>query len=108
MEHVPHKGSATALVEVIGGRVDVQFENLAATMAHIRAGTLRVVAVLSNRRLPIARDVATMDELGFPNLDVDTWGGIMVPAGTPPHVVASLNKMLNTALMVHRAAAGLH
>lgn len=99
MEHVPHTGSATALVEVIGGRVDVQFENLAATMVHLRAGTLRVIAVLSNRRLAIARDVATMEESGFPNFNVDTWGGIMVPAGTPPHVVAGLNKMLNSALM---------
>ncbi|ANN80880.1 hypothetical protein BAU07_26530 (plasmid) [Bordetella flabilis] len=100
MEHVPHTGSAPALVEVIGGRVDVQFENLAATMAHIRAGTVRVVAVLSNRRIPIAKDIATVQELGYPNLNVDTWGGLMVPAGTPPQVVARLNRMLNTALMV--------
>jgi tripartite-type tricarboxylate transporter receptor subunit TctC len=99
MEHIPYKGSAPALTDVIGGRVDVQFDSLPATIGQIRAGSIRIVSVLSRRRLPIARDVSTIEESGLSNLHVETWGGLMVPAGTPPHVVSRLNETLNSILM---------
>jgi tripartite-type tricarboxylate transporter receptor subunit TctC len=97
--HVPYRGAAPAITDLIGGRVDMQFAQLPTALPHIRAGRVRPVALLSARRLAIIQDVPTMEEAGLPGLDLDSWYGLMAPAGTPSHVVAKLGDAVNAVLM---------
>jgi tripartite-type tricarboxylate transporter receptor subunit TctC len=99
LQHVPYRGSAQALIDVIGGRVDVQVAAVPAALEHIKAGTLRPLAVMSSLRVAKIRDVPTMEEAGVPGLALDAWTGLMAPAGTPPHVIARLNRSVNAVLM---------
>lgn len=96
--HVPYKGDAQALVDLIGGQIDFMFANMPAAAAHIKAGTIRALAVSTGRRSAELPDVPTVREAGYPSLAVDPWYGVLAPAGTPPARVAQLNKAFNTAL----------
>lgn len=98
LNHVPYRGSAAAITDMIGGRIDVQISVPAAVLPYIQAGKLRPLAVLSPTRLSALPDVPTLGELGVPGTDYRIWAGLLVPAGTPPEIVERLNKSLNVAL----------
>ena len=89
--HIPYKGSAAALTDLIGGQVSVMFDNLPPSMPHIRSGKLRPLAVTTTTRYPTLPDLPTMIEAGVPGYEASSWFGIMVPAGTPKDIIARLN-----------------
>ncbi|RCW70410.1 tripartite tricarboxylate transporter substrate binding protein [Pseudorhodoferax soli] len=98
MLHVPYRGSAPAVTDLLGGQVQSMFDNAPSALPHVQAGKLRAVAVTSAQRLPMLPDVPTLAESGFPGLDVQSWFGLAAPAGTPAPVIARLNTALNQAL----------
>ena len=98
MQHVPYRGSAPAVTDLIGGQVPMMFSDLIAVLPHIRSGTLRPIAVGSSKRLSLLPDVKTVAEQGFPGFDATSWGGMLAPAGTPKDVIARLNAELKKAL----------
>ncbi|MDQ6619355.1 MAG: tripartite tricarboxylate transporter substrate binding protein [Pseudomonadota bacterium] len=91
MTHVPYKGSAPALTDLMGGQVQVMFDNLPPSLPHIKAGKLRALAVTSSTRSPALPDVPTVAEAGVPGYEASSWFGVLAPAGTPPAVIARLN-----------------
>ena len=96
--HVPYKGSAGALTDVIGGHVQASVSSLQTAGALIAGGKLRMLAVMSEERSPAFPNVPTLKEQGLSSLVVDTWYGVMAPAGTPAEVVAKINAELNALL----------
>jgi len=98
MQHVPYRGSAPAVTDLIGGQVPAMFSDLVAVMPHIRSGTLRAIAVGSGKRVSLLPDVKTVAEQGFPGFDATSWGGLLAPAGTPKDVVERMSAELKTAL----------
>ncbi|HEY4066614.1 MAG TPA: tripartite tricarboxylate transporter substrate binding protein [Burkholderiaceae bacterium] len=86
MVHVPYKGTAPALVDVMGGQVDVFFDNLSSSLPHARAGRLRILAVADSHRSPVLKEVPTFGELGLPAMNAVTWFAVMAPPGTPDAV----------------------
>ncbi|CAM4058859.1 tripartite tricarboxylate transporter substrate-binding protein [Bordetella bronchialis] len=97
--HVPYRGGALAIPEVIAGRVDVLFISLPGALPHLRAGTVRGLAIMSRQRATAIDTIPTMEEAGVPGIDLETRFGLMAPPGTPPHVIARLNESVNAALM---------
>ena len=89
--HVPYKGGAPAMQDLLGGQVQFMFDNLANSMAQMKAGKLKAFAVTTAKRSSLAPDLPTMAEVGVPGFDISTWYGIFVPAGTPPEIVRKLN-----------------
>ncbi|TWD87062.1 tripartite-type tricarboxylate transporter receptor subunit TctC [Variovorax beijingensis] len=98
MQHVPYRGSAPAVTDLIGGQVPAMFSDLVAVMPHIRSGTLRAIAVGSGKRVSLLPDVKTVAEQGFPGFDATSWGGLLAPAGTPKDVVDRMSAELKAAL----------
>lgn len=96
--HVPYKGSAPALVDMAGGQVDFGFDYPIAAMSHIKSGKLRVLAIAGPKRLAWLPDIPTVQELGYPDLQIDTWVGYLAPAGTPQSVVERLNREIVKAM----------
>jgi tripartite-type tricarboxylate transporter receptor subunit TctC len=90
MQHVPYKGGAPSMTDLIGGQLDVIFSNVPESIAHVKAGKLRALAVTGPARHPQLPDVPTTGEVGLPQLQVENWTAIMVPASTPDAVVAKL------------------
>jgi len=91
MTHVPYKGSSPALTDLIGGQVQLMFDNLPSSLAFIKANRLRALAVTSTTRAPALPDVPTMVEAGVPGFEASSWFGVLAPAGTPPDIVARIN-----------------
>ena len=89
--HVPYKGSAPAVTDLLGGQVSMMFDNMPSVLPHVKAGKLRALGVTSARRSPAAPDIPTIAESGVPGYEVDSWFGILAPAGTPKEIVAKLN-----------------
>ncbi len=98
MLHVPYKGGAPALNDVIGGQVPLFFGNLASTLQHVKAGKLLPLAVTSGTRSPILPDVPTMAEAGVAGYEVYEWNALFAPAGTPDAVIAKIAAALQTTL----------
>jgi tripartite-type tricarboxylate transporter receptor subunit TctC len=98
MTHVPYKGSMPALQDLLGGRLDLMYDYTVTLLPHIKAGKLRALAVMGNKRLPALPDVPTIGEAGFPGLESSSWSGIVVPAGTPQPVVKKLSEAMHQAL----------
>jgi len=98
MAHIPYKGSAPALTDLIGGQVQIMFDNLPSALPHIKAGKLRAVAVTSTKRAPALPDVPTIAESGIPGFEASSWFGILAPAGTPREIVTRINAEANKAL----------
>lgn len=96
--HVPYKGSAPAVTDLIGGQVQFMFDNMPSSWPHVQAGKLRALAVTTTERSASAPDLPTMKESGFENFDVSSWFGLIAPAGTPPEVVNTLNAAMVKAL----------
>lgn len=99
MQHVPYKGSAQALTDLIGGQgVQVMFDNLPSAMGHIQSGSLRPLAVTGPNRVSALPDVPTMKEVGLPDVQIEAWFGLFAPAHTPAPIVERLNKEVLAAL----------
>jgi tripartite-type tricarboxylate transporter receptor subunit TctC len=96
--HVPYKGVSPALTDLLAGRTQVMFEQSAALLPHIRSGKLKALAVAGPSRLIQLPDVPTSAEAGLPGYEVSAWFGLFAPAGTPPDVVARLNRETRRAL----------
>jgi tripartite-type tricarboxylate transporter receptor subunit TctC len=94
MLHVPYKGSGPALVDLLGGRVQVMFDSIAASLPHIRGGRLRALAVTGTSRAQLLRDVPTLDESGLIGYSAYSWLGILVPAKTPEQIVSRLQRTI--------------
>lgn len=98
MIHVPYQGSGPALVDALSGAVPINFDNLPSSASHIKAGSLRALAVTTKARVPLFPDVPTMEEAGVPGYETNTWNALFAPAGTPPEAIAKLNAAANEAL----------
>jgi len=96
--HIPYRGTAPSVTDLIAGQVDATFTGAPAVMPHVKSGRLRALAVSSSRRMPAFPDVPTVAESGFPGFEADQWYGLVAPAGTPPDVVSRLNAAVNQAL----------
>ena len=97
LTHVPYRGSAPALTDMIAGQVQVLFDNLPSSIEHVRAGKLRALAVTTEKRSEALPDVPTVAET-VPGYEASAWFGMGAPKGTPPEVIAVLNKTINEAL----------
>jgi len=89
--HVPYKGSAPAVTDLIAGQVQVMFDNTPNVLPHVRASKLKALAVSSKTRTPLAPEIPTVDEAGVPGYDVSVWFGVLTVAGTPRDIVQRLN-----------------
>jgi tripartite-type tricarboxylate transporter receptor subunit TctC len=89
--HVPYKGSAPAVTDLIAGQVQLMFDNTPNVLPQVKAGRLKALAISSKKRNALAPDVPTVDESGVPGYEVNVWFGILAPAGTPREIVARLN-----------------
>jgi len=98
MVHVPYKGSAPAITDLLGGQIQATFEASNSVLAHVRAGRLRALAVATQKRLPQLPDVPTIAESGYPRFEVVGFTGIVAPAGTPAGVIRVLNSAVAKAL----------
>jgi tripartite-type tricarboxylate transporter receptor subunit TctC len=96
--HVPYRGSAPALVDLVGGRVQVMFDSIASALPHVRGGRIRAIAVASDTRSALLPDLPTVAESGIPGYRAPSWLGIFVPAGTPAPIVARLQRELAAAI----------
>jgi len=108
MVHVPYKGAAPNAAALLAGEVSIAFNIILLPLPHVQAGRLTGLAVASAKRSPLAPDLPTMTELGYP-IDIDTWYGLLAPAGTPKEVVARLNaetvRILNLPELKERTRA---
>lgn len=89
--HIPYKGSGPAVTDLMGGQVDMMFDNIPSSISHIRSGKLRALATTGARRAVSLPDLPTMIEAGVPGYESTAWFGLAVPAGTPKEIVARLN-----------------
>ena len=98
MVHVPYKGPAPAVQDLLGGRVQLMCDNFSNVITHVRNGKLRAIALTALKRHPQAPDVPTADESGLPGFEVSVWYGFAVPSATPRPVVQKLNAEIGAAL----------
>jgi tripartite-type tricarboxylate transporter receptor subunit TctC len=107
MLHIPYRGSAPSINDLIAGQVDSTFTGTPAVLPHVKAGRLRALAVSSPQRIAALPDVPTVAESGLPGFEADQWYGVVAPAGTPAEVVARLNAEINQALALPDVAQQL-
>ena len=100
MAHVPYKGSAPALTDVMSGQVDVMFDTTLSAMPFVKAGKLKALGLTSPVRSPAAPDVPTIAESGLPGYEVFAWNGVFVPAGTPKAIIQQLNDQIRKAMLL--------
>src|ERR1700738_3311069 len=96
--HVPYRGAAPAINDLLGQQVQMTFLDLPVILPHIKAGTLRPIALGAPQRAPTAPDVPTTAEVGMPGLRIENWYGMFAPAKTPEKIVATLNRLANEAI----------
>ena len=96
-QHVPYKGSAPAVTDLIGGQVQFMFDNMPASWPHVQSGKLKALAVTTKTRSPSAPNLPTVEESGVTPFDVSSWFGLVAPKGTPKEVIDKLNKAMNEA-----------
>ncbi|WP_395702124.1 Bug family tripartite tricarboxylate transporter substrate binding protein [Aquabacterium sp.] len=98
--HVPYRGSPAAVQDLIGGQIDLMFDNLSSIGPHIRNGRVRALAVSGARRSPIFPELPTMQEAGVAHYETTAWGGLVGPRGLPDEVVQRLNREVNRAIQL--------
>lgn len=98
MTHVPYKGSAPALTDLMGGQIDVMFDNAPSSLPYVQGGKLRALAVTSDTPMKTAPDIPTAASQGLPDFRIKSWYGLFAPAGTPTEVVQRLNAAIHRAL----------
>ena len=89
--HVPYKGSAPAVTDLLGGQVNMMFDNIPSSLPHIKSGKLHAIATTGAKRDPALPDLPTVAEAGVPGYESGVWFGLMVPAATPKDVIGKLN-----------------
>jgi len=94
MEHIPYKGAAPAMIDLLAGQIDLMFSDFITCFPHVKAGKLRAIAVTAGKRSPLVPEIPTMKESGGPDLQAVSWSGILAPASTPPAIVQRLNAEL--------------
>ena len=99
MTHIPYRGGAPAINDLIPGRVNVIFDNMPSILQHVKGGSLRGLAVTTKERVRATPEIPTIAESGVPGFDVFSWFGFFVPAGTPQHVIAKINADTRDALV---------
>jgi len=104
MLHIPYRGTAPSVTDVMGGQVDCSFTGAPAVIPHVRSGRLRALAVSSTQRLAALPEVPTVAESGYPGFEADQWYGLVAPAGTPAALVVRLNTEVNKALALPEVA----
>jgi tripartite-type tricarboxylate transporter receptor subunit TctC len=107
VSHIPYRGTAPSVTDVIGGQIDCTFTGSPAVIPHVRSGRLRALAVSSAQRIAALPEVPTVAESGYAGFEADQWYGIVAPASTPPAVVARLNAEINKALALPDVAQQL-
>ena len=105
--HIPYRGTAPSVTDLIGGQVDATFTGAPAVLPHVRSGRLRALAVSSAQRIAPLPDVPTVAESGYPGFEADQWYGVVAPVGTPAARVARLNAEINKALALPDVAQQL-
>jgi tripartite-type tricarboxylate transporter receptor subunit TctC len=108
LTHVPYRGSAPAIIDLLAGQVQVMFDSPSVMLPHIESGKLRPLAVTSASRIPQLPNVPTTREAGYPQLAATLWTGLLAPAGTPQPIVEKLNSAVNAGLESADAQASLH
>jgi len=98
MVHIPYKGAGPMLTDLIGGQIQIGFDNLPSSMGHIKSGKVRAVAVTTTKRWPGTPDVPTVAESGVPGYEVSGWFGLLAPAGTPKPVIDALYRAASAML----------
>src|SRR3954451_3219870 len=96
--HVPYRGAAPAINDLLGQQVQMTFLDLPVLLPHIKAGTIKPIALGSPVRAPTAPDVPTTAEVGMPDLLIENWYGMIAPGGTPEKIIAELNRLTNEAM----------
>jgi len=104
---VPYKGGAPAITDLLGGHIDMVFNNKSTLLTHFKAGKLRPLAVTSKTRWPELPDTPTMQELGVTGFPTEVWFGVLAPAGTPAEIVGTLNAAINEGLASKEVQASL-
>jgi tripartite-type tricarboxylate transporter receptor subunit TctC len=99
MPHIPYKGSAPALTDLMGGQVDLMFDSMITALPHVKSGKLRALAVTGTKRSPALPDIPTVAESALPGYSAVGWTGLVVPAGTPALVIARLHDAAVKALL---------
>jgi tripartite-type tricarboxylate transporter receptor subunit TctC len=99
MVHIPYRGSPNAIQDLIGGNIDLMFDNLSSIGSHIKAGRVRALGVSGSRRSPLFPDIPTIQESGVKAYETTAWGGIVGPGGMHPETVARLNGEINRLLL---------
>jgi tripartite-type tricarboxylate transporter receptor subunit TctC len=97
LTHVPYRGSAPALTDMLGGQMQVMFDTVPTSLEHIRASKLRALAVTSTRRLNALPDIPTVSDF-LPGFEASSWQGLCAPKGTPPDIINRLNSEINAAV----------
>jgi tripartite-type tricarboxylate transporter receptor subunit TctC len=105
MTHIPYRGTALAVTDLLAGQVQMVFADPITALPHINAGTLLALAVTSKERSPVAPNVPTVSESGYPGFDAIAWHGILAPANTPPAIINKLNAEIVAALKDPETAA---
>jgi tripartite-type tricarboxylate transporter receptor subunit TctC len=98
LNHIPYKGSAPAMTDVMAGNAEMVMDLMFSSMPHVQSGKLRAIAITSAKRSPLMPDVPTLGESGLPAMDLAVWNGLMAPAKTPKDVVAKLNAEVRKAM----------
>jgi len=98
MNHVPYKGAAQAAPDLVAGEIQLMFSSIPDVLGFIQSDKLRAIAISTKTRSPVLPNVVPVAEQGFPNFDVKAWFGLAAPKGTPPEIVAFLNKQINAVL----------
>jgi tripartite-type tricarboxylate transporter receptor subunit TctC len=96
--HVPYRGSAPALADLMSGQIDYMFDGVSTSSGQVRSGTIRLLGIASLSRTPVMPEAPTVAESGLPGFDVPVWFGLFAPAGTDQSIVDAINKATNTAL----------
>jgi tripartite-type tricarboxylate transporter receptor subunit TctC len=105
--HVPYRGSAPALTDLIAGRLHYMFDGVSTSLGYLQAGTIRMLGVAGPNRSPVLPDQPTISEAGLPGYDTTVWFGLFAPAGTPKPIVDLLNAKTNAALAAPRVKESL-
>jgi len=98
MLHIPYKGSGPAITDLVGGQVNLMFDNLPSSIAQVKAGKLRPIAVTTLKRSPALPDVPTIAESGLPGYDASSWFGMHAPAGTPKDIISKIYGVVSASL----------
>ena len=107
IQHIPYKGGAPAIVDLVGGQIPIMFDNVPPLLPHVRAGRIKALAVTSLQRISVLPDVPTLHELGLKDFDAVGWNGLLAPAGTPREIVSRLHTEVVKVLAIPEVRDGL-